>query len=365
MVSLNAAMNVDSSGASRGTATNPYTIEMFQVLTIPMTATTYNGPNTDPWNTANFDRCSVTTTLHYNTVDRIAVDASTPLYQFDSQSQATSLKIHWRSQDGTFQDYFVIQTKVIYTRTSEVIVLDEGFVYVTITNPCTVSGVINSQTISDISYTIKDSQSTRTVSLYTDSPSVRDGSKGTGHGYLHTNAADVCGAKSYAIVMADKSANTNTAYHDLGSVSGNIPIQTYTTDPVYVTNANVQYYLRVTFNDYYTTYPATARDDGYNLNMVSCVLTSGGSAFPTKAADKVDTYMLYTPVRKYDYDLWTTACDTFNSQTYNYKNNLVYTVKIRTWYDDELDISDFSDGTRTPFVVWDTGYSGTPASPSG
>ena len=99
--------------------------------------------------------------------------------------------------------------------------------------------------------------------------------------------------------------------------------------------------------------------------MVSCVLTSGGSAFPTKAADKVDTYMLYTPVRKYDYDLWTTACDTFNSQTYNYKNNLVYTVKIRTWYDDELDISDFSDGTRTPFVVWDTGYSGTPASPSG
>ena len=157
MVSLNTAMNVDSTGAGRGTATNPYTIEMFQVLSIPMTATTFNGPNTDPWNTANFDRCSVTTTLHYNSVDRIAVDASTPLYQFNSQSQASELKIHWRSQDGVFQDYFVIQTKVIYTRTSEVIVLDEGFVYVTITNPCTVAGVINSQTIADISYTIKDS----------------------------------------------------------------------------------------------------------------------------------------------------------------------------------------------------------------
>ena len=321
MVSLNAAMNVDSSGAGRGVATNPYTIEMFQVLTIPMTATTYNGPNTDPWNTANFDRCSVTTTLHYNTVDRIAVDASTPLYQFDSQSQATSLKIHWRSQDGTFADYFVIQTKVIYTRTSEVIVLDEAFVYVTITNPCTVAGVINSQTIADISYTIKDSTNTRTVSLYTDSPSVRDGSKGTGNGYLHTNAADVCGAKSYAIVMADKSANTNTAYHN-SAVSSSIAITTYTTDPVYVTNANVQYYLRVTLDDYYSSYTATARDDGYNLNMVSCVISS----FNDKVADKVDTYMLYTPVRKYDYTLWTTSCDTYGGQTYNYKNNLVYSV---------------------------------------
>ena len=87
MVSLNTAMNVDSTAAGRGVATNPYTIEMFQVLTIPMTATTYKSPYADPWNTANFDRCSVTTTLHYNSVDRIAVDASTPLYQFNSQSQ--------------------------------------------------------------------------------------------------------------------------------------------------------------------------------------------------------------------------------------------------------------------------------------
>ena len=165
--------------------------------------------------------------------------------------------------------------------------------------------------------------------------------------------------------MADKTANTNTAYHNLGSISSNIPIETVTSDPVYKTNANVQYYLRVTLDDYFTTYPATARDDGYNLNMVSCILSSGGSAFPTKAADKVDTYLLYTPVRKYDYALWTTACDTYNSVTYNYKNNIIYTVKIRTWYDTLLNISDFSDGTRTPFVVWNTGYSGTPASPSG
>ena len=86
MVSKNVAMNVDSSGAGRGVVATPYTIEMFQVLTIPMTATTYNSPYSDPWNTGNFDRCSVTTTLHYNTVDRIEVDSSTPLYQFNSQS---------------------------------------------------------------------------------------------------------------------------------------------------------------------------------------------------------------------------------------------------------------------------------------
>ena len=246
--------------------------------------------------------------------------------------------------------------------------LDEAFVYVTITNPCTVSGVINSQTISDISYSIKDSKNTRTVSLYTDSPSVRDGGKGTGNGYLHTNPANVCGAKSYAIVMADKSANTNSAYHNLNSdFSTCVYIETYTTDPVYVTNANVQYYLRVTLDDYYTSYTATARDDGYNLNMVSCVLTSGGSAFPNKASDKVDTYILYTPVRKYDYALWTTACDStvVNGASLNYKNNIEYSVKVRTWYDALLDISDFSDGTRTPFVVWNTGYSGTPATASG
>ena len=151
--------------------------------------------------------------------------------------------------------------------------LDEAKLYVTITNPCTFANVINSQSISDISYTIKASKHTRTVSLYTDVPSVRDGSKNTGHGYLHTNAANVCGAKSYAIVEADKSANTKTAYHNL-VVSSSLLIETLTSDPVYQTNANVQYYLRVTLDDYYAANPTTIRDDGYNLNMVSCMLGS-------------------------------------------------------------------------------------------
>ena len=79
-----------------------------------------------------------------------------------------------------------MQTKVTYARTgvSDVIVLDEGLVYVTITNPCVVAsgGAITPNSISGINYWIKDStlegegDNLRPVGYFADAPTTRDGS---------------------------------------------------------------------------------------------------------------------------------------------------------------------------------------------
>lgn len=50
--------------------------------------------------------------------------------------------------------------------------------------------------------------STTTLTLFADAPTTRDG----GQTYLYTNGGDLCGSKSYAIVMEDKTKNTKTAY---------------------------------------------------------------------------------------------------------------------------------------------------------
>lgn len=105
-----------------------------------------------------------------------------------------------------------MQTKVTYSRTgvSDVIVLDEGFVYVTITNPCIVAsgGAITANAISGIDYWIKDAKlegeggNYRVVSYFADAPTTRDGSQT----YLYTNGGNLCGPKTIEIVDADKNA---------------------------------------------------------------------------------------------------------------------------------------------------------------
>jgi len=47
----------------------------------------------------------------------------------------------------------------------------------------------------------------------------------------------LCGSKSYEIVMADKTANTKTAYLTLRVSNSEVKIDVYTTNPVYFTNS--------------------------------------------------------------------------------------------------------------------------------
>lgn len=60
-VQTDAIMDLTSGGM--GVFGNPYQIDMWKLLTIPMTTTTYTSGANDP---NSYHRCSVYTTLHYN-----------------------------------------------------------------------------------------------------------------------------------------------------------------------------------------------------------------------------------------------------------------------------------------------------------
>jgi len=114
----------------------------------------------------------------------------------------------------------------------------------------------------------------------------------------------MCGSKSYEILMADKvTPNSNTAFLNLAQdTSTYVDIRVYTTDPVYFTNANVQYYLKVTLDDYVYRYPQEAvYYEPFRLNMRNCIVES----FNIGSWVTNQEYILYTPVEKYPYDQWT------------------------------------------------------------
>lgn len=83
MVMLDSTMTV-TSGGGQGVFGDPYTIDMWQLLTISMARSSYLSPYTDPH---SYHRCEVKTTLHYNDAHKTQVDTSK--YLFDSTSYPT------------------------------------------------------------------------------------------------------------------------------------------------------------------------------------------------------------------------------------------------------------------------------------
>lgn len=170
MVRRNAKMVLGSGGL--GVFGNPYPIDMWQRLDIPVTTTTYISPYTDPH---SYTRCTVTHTLHYNDEQLTPVD--TQKYTFYNSAYSTQLSIQWNY--GTFDDFFVVVVKVAYDSGGKnvEVVKDVGIVYVKVSNPClvTAGGAITPKTINDIQYWIKDSQSSTSVTYFADYPTTRDG----------------------------------------------------------------------------------------------------------------------------------------------------------------------------------------------
>lgn len=177
---------MDLTQGGQGVFGNPYTIDMWQMLTITMQSTTYMSNANDPH---SYHRCNVYTTLHYS--DSQLTPVSTTHHRFDNnlntedQVYSTKLKIQW--DYGPFDGFFVVRKQVIYDVSGKNIVVntDEQRVYVKVSNPCLVAngGAIVPKAISDINYWIKDSTSSTGVTTFHDYPTDRDG----GQTYLFTN----------------------------------------------------------------------------------------------------------------------------------------------------------------------------------
>ena len=112
------------STGTNGSSSNPYAIDMWQRLNIPMTVTSYNSPYDSP---RSYSRCSVVYTLHYNNKDRTAV--TNTKYRFNTvaapgledSSTPNQLSLQWN--DGTFKDYFVVRSRVLYTKSGVSVVV--------------------------------------------------------------------------------------------------------------------------------------------------------------------------------------------------------------------------------------------------
>ena len=163
-----------------------------------MTRTTYTAPANTAGSTSDpnvFNRCEVRSSLHLNNADRSQLDASKPVYLFDSATKPTKLGMQFRPSDLpdnnilygktsnkqiVFNDYLVVRIQVVYTGQAgtaddEVVLQDEGFIYLQVTNPCIVEngGAVTPKAISDIEYWIKDTgaaQTTHQVTLFNDNP---------------------------------------------------------------------------------------------------------------------------------------------------------------------------------------------------
>ena len=78
--------------------------------------------------------------------------------------------------------------------------------------------------------------------------------------------------------------------------------------------------------------------ESFTLNVLNCETT----AFTGKLADVVDTYVLYTPVRKYDYTAW--GSTDINPGSCGYTTD--YTAVVRNYYDTTLPLSSYG------WVTW-------------
>lgn len=76
MVSLSAPVSIGSGGYGQSESL-PYTIDMWQLLTVPMASTTFTSPYTSP---LTFSRCTITHTLLYNDSLKSAVPTSKYLF---------------------------------------------------------------------------------------------------------------------------------------------------------------------------------------------------------------------------------------------------------------------------------------------
>ena len=282
------------------------------------------------------------------------------------------------NQQIIFRDYLIVKSQVIYNGPAgnEVIVEDEGKFYVQMTNPCLIKNglAIKPYSIPDIVYWIKATKHTETVPLFEDYPTINhydsvgnyfwNGIWSPEIHYLHRNVDNLCGSKSYEIVMADKvTPNPNTAYLNLVHTPGvNIKLETYTTDPVHYTNAPVTYYIKVTLDDYVYRYPEEAvYYESFTVDMRNCQVSS----FWIQNQE----YILYTPVEKYPYPQWTSVAaagtDTHLGVTgaaggvncVNYP--ITFTVKWINYYETKLDISDLQGN-----LVWNQAGSGVHDAPS-
>jgi len=156
--SVVAPSGVSASGV--GTQANPYHVDLWDRISIGVTKTTY-GPNTgatnDYSNPNSYNRCEVRTSLHWNNSDRTEVDKTKPTYVFDSTTAPSKLAMQFTSVPASydnilygkdasskqivFNDYLVVRIQVWYKPTTagkpeELIVQDEGFFYLQITNGC-------------------------------------------------------------------------------------------------------------------------------------------------------------------------------------------------------------------------------------
>ena len=122
-------------------------------------------------------------------------------------------------------------------------------------------------------------------------------------------------------------------------VSGSLlKLSVNTDDPQYVTNAAVQYYIKVTFDDHTNSY---VHYEPITVNIRTCVILS-----MTTSGDTTHSYNIYTPVEYLTYSLFTQThqggTERSSGQVCGYTIN--YSAKFLTYFGTVIDLPSF--------IVW-------------
>ena len=273
----------------------------------------------------------------------------------------------WDHTSGGEKDgYFWIRAVVTNVNTDTEVLVDETQFWVNITDPCIVSASIVAPSISipDLEYVINGNPgaTTHTVDFLHDQASDLYGYDQItiALGNSQDNDYHVCGQKTYGIYLDDQETPINSvdnpyitwvdSDHATDSDPTGIQISVYTTDPVYYTNANVQYWLKATLDNYIILYPDEATHwEPFNVNILNCQVTDYSFSDPTSSY-QWDTdhilYNIYTPYQWIDMAEFTETVDSNGPSAYSSGCNYVptYTVAWRNFYDTTLDLT-YLDGT--------------------
>jgi len=219
---------------------------------------------------------------------------------------------------------------------TEVFVTEHKY-FVKIVNPCLRTNSIVSSTISDVEVWVK-AAAVRTYFMNFDDQAT------VAYGAANGSTA-LCGPKTYTLYKTDKLTLQTEAYLAL-TVGTTDPSKDWeltlvTSDPVYYTNSNVAYHVRVQLDDYVDDYPdEVVHFEPFNINIKNCQIHDFVTVAVPLTTYNVYTPVVYIPITEFVQD----ADDAYlNGAECGY--TLTYTARWFTYWGTRIELP--------PWIVWD------------
>jgi hypothetical protein len=301
----------------------------FQPIVVSSTPTAC--PTTYFVTDVNFARTEIT---H----DTIFIDQSTTPFKIRALFRETQTR------------FYYIRALVHNVRNDVLLLTSEDKYFVKVSNPCLYANQVIAKTITGfLDYWIKDPVATNVVTPFHDWTTDTYGNINRSPLNQFTTGDHLCGAKTYQLYKSYPD-RYSAQLHDpntqpwisLTFNSPNWELKVQTNDPVYYTNANFFFYLRVSLDDYVILNPVNdVRWEPIPINLHNCQISD--FFFPTIADWN---YNVYTPIIYIEMTRFTESSisnpHASSPSTCNYP--VTYTVRWKDFFDTAIPLPNW--------IVW-------------